>query len=120
MCCNFLCFIGLHKYVEVNILSAPKRINRRKRVRYTQKQCKRCCKLIQLEVYKGKTMKAKASDIMKCERCNREIDIAISTCTKPYRHDDGHVYSDTCSWSANYICPHCGYDNSPRVMMEEQ
>jgi len=53
---------------------------------------------------------------MKCEVCKQEFESTHITCDEEHCHTDGKYYAD-CSWSANYTCPYCGHNNSPRVRM---
>ena len=65
-CCNFLCFIGLHKFKNIKTLSMPVKISKHRKIYYTQKQCQRCCKIVRLDVYDGPVTGIKKSDIKNC------------------------------------------------------
>jgi len=47
-----------------------------------------------------------------CKACGQKFEVSTTTCTKKMEGGKETIY-ETCSWSINYICPHCGHDNNP-------
>ena len=50
-----------------------------------------------------------------CKNCGKEFESVKHTENEPYDRGDGVMYG-TSSWSQNMTCPHCGTDNSPKVI----
>ena len=55
---------------------------------------------------------------MICKRCKKEFNNIKTTESTPYDRGDGVIYGTPGGWVLNDVCPHCGYDNSPCVYME--
>lgn len=53
---------------------------------------------------------------MICTNCEKTFNQSTIECNEPHDRGDGVMYG-SCSYSANYICPYCGHDNSPRTFM---
>lgn len=49
---------------------------------------------------------------MKCKNCGKEFTATKVEHSKPYDRGDGVMYGSS-NYSQNYVCPHCGTDNTP-------
>ena len=54
---------------------------------------------------------------MKCEMCGKDFDAAEVEHSKEYDRGDGVMYGNS-SYTYKPICPHCGYDNSPKMILK--
>ena len=57
---------------------------------------------------------------MKCKNCGREFETIETKHGKPYDRGDGVVYSNSIYSRKKPICPYCGFDNSPKVILKDE
>lgn len=53
---------------------------------------------------------------MKCKHCGKEFEAVESEHSKDWDRGDGVMYGRS-SWSYKPICPHCGHDNSSKLLL---